>query len=30
MDMWRKLRASLVRLFQWIADGQKKQPVCRT
>jgi hypothetical protein len=26
----KKLATPLTRLFQWIAEGQKKQPVCRT
>jgi hypothetical protein len=29
-DMWKKLTEPLARLFQWIADGQKKQPICKT
>jgi len=29
-DMWKKLTAPLTRLFQWIAEGQKKQPICNT
>jgi len=28
--MWKKLTAALTRLLQWIAEGQKKQPVCKT
>jgi hypothetical protein len=30
MDMWNKLTSPLTRLFQWIAEGQKKQPICKT
>ncbi len=29
-DMWKKFTAALTRLFQWVANGQKKQPVCKT
>jgi hypothetical protein len=28
--MMKKLFQSISRFFEWIAEGQKKQPVCKT
>jgi hypothetical protein len=30
VSMFKKIIASISRLFEWIAEGQKRQPVCKT
>jgi hypothetical protein len=29
-NWFKKLASPLTRMFQWIAEGQEKQPICKT